>query len=341
MHVAVLNNANLDIIYRISEKNLRFVNKKFSEICKCSTVKKLIQKCSEIALTTGGEVRIDKYRNYIEDYMNCLKSYSVNEKYILGGNAANTSVALANKGLQTYLVTTLRTDTYGKWIKNVLLKENVKLDYVRYKSGRKKEATTFGIEVLGKERVFFNDGCDNRYVNLNEKFIKDAKNGKFDCILLLGLHHVTHELKKLTHIIQYLDSRIISDSGDMRYYTFRATQQLTKIYKHCQVVFFNEIEIFQFLEKLGLHATNLKSSMLLLHKLLNTTIGVHTKQYSICYANKIFTKITTNPLKNIKINTGLGDYFIAGFVEAYLKNKCLGECLKEGNELARMRAKGY
>ena len=142
LKVGILNDINIDLLFTISESSLNSAMNDFEKTHTNKDVGDIILKAQYLALTKGGEIAIDGYREYFNSFSHILDKCTEKKIKILGGNAANASIALKNLGVDAYLSTRISNDEDGRWILEKLKNYGLNTKYINREF--EKESVTFG-----------------------------------------------------------------------------------------------------------------------------------------------------------------------------------------------------
>lgn len=318
----LINNVNIDVLHKTTEKRLNLAVDKLKTLKSMKEIILLVEDALPLAYTTGGEIRIDKYRNKFEKFNSLLEKTSIESKIVLGGNAGNASAALSMLGRKSYLCSAVRDDEQGELIMMFLKQYGVNTGYITLKPPEIKQAVTFGVEILNKDRVLFADGSDNRFLQISKEFTESCIKNKFNCILVLGLHVMACDYENVLNFIKKVKSSssaiIVTDSGDYTGFSNSSKSIIFKIFSSADVACFNENELAEFSKLFGYKPKNssieeLVAGARFLNKKTNNIICVHTKHYSFCVDRNAVVVVPSLKPKRIKIKTGIGDCFVAGF----------------------------
>lgn len=318
----LINNVNIDILHKTTSERLNIAVDKLKTLKSAKEIILLVERALPLAYTTGGEMRIDNYRNKFEEFNSVLEKTSVETKTVLGGNAGNASAALSMLGGKSYLCGAVRNDEHGKSVMRFLKQYGVNTKYIKLKPPEIKQAVTFGVEILNKDRVLFADGSDNRFLQTSKEFTEACIKNKFNCILVLGLHVMACDYENALEFIKKVKSSssaaIITDSGDCTGFPNSTKSIIFKIFSSADVACFNENELAEFSKLFGYAPKNssieeLVAGARILNKKTNNIICVHTQHYSFCIDGHKIVVVPSLKPKRIKIKTGIGDCFVAGF----------------------------
>ncbi|MCX7910261.1 MAG: carbohydrate kinase family protein [Endomicrobia bacterium] len=265
------------------------------------------------------------------DYIAVVKNYPQKDtktpllqyQICLGGQAANSSLVLANLGVKTLLVTSLGQDKLGdmakKWLRNV---KNLKTIYIALKNLKTPSAFIWAEKKSGKRTIVYEKIYQNiTYpADIIEKSIKNSSFVLFD-------HQSCKDIYEISYLFSKYKIKLMMDAERKDNYMF-------KMLPH--------INFFVCSKEL---AKSLKMPVKkLLKKFINMgpeivccTLGEKGAVAIVKGENKIYYE------KSYKVSpvdtTGAGDVFHAGFLYGIIKKWKIKEILKFSNRLASLSVK--
>lgn len=242
---------------------------------------------------------------------NCIDIYKNLGQGFPGGGSLNFAVHSTRLGTEAAYIGTVGTDSYGDFLRQVLISENVDTSFLKSKRGSTAVAY---IELINGDRNFI--GSDH---GVRDELEITNEMDQF----LQGTHliHTTLDGCVDTHIQRW------KKSGFTISYDFshRATKEQLGLLPYIDIAFFSG----QKMQK-----EDVKDHLKRLHQrdasVVIMTLGEHG---SIAFDGKDF--ITQSASQMIPVDTlGAGDSFMAGFCFSYLQERNIHKALSLGTKIA-------
>ena len=248
------------------------------------------------------------------------------EKTISGGSVANSIVGLSQLGNKVGFIGKVSDDELGKKYEEGLKKENVEYLY----SKKKEELTTGTCLILvtpDSERTM----CTFLGVagKISENDIGADVINKSEVVFLEGyLWDEGEPMKAFNKAISYANKAAMSLSDQFCVDRHKA-DFLNLIKNKLDIIFANEQEITSLINaKKFADVINFSKQ---LKKLIIITRG---NKGALAINNHNLFEVSAKDNLNIKDLTGAGDLFAAGFLDGYIKEKPLKDCLVSGVEMS-------
>ena len=245
-----------------------------------------------------------KKENFLFNYD---ENFHVKEiKIVPAGTGVNFSVALSKLGIETFYLSSLSNDQFGKIIFDYLIKNRVNIDFIKFSN----KNTAIIIIVLNKngERISFANLKNASYIDTD---LKEIDLEKFSIIYISGglltekklnerVFNFLYSKKEKLKIFFDLNYRIGKDIKFFKEYAF-------KIFNISHFVFTNEYELSIIKKEYFKRAINEGKVFIL--KMGQRGSKIITKEGEIFEPSFKVKSIDT---------TGAGDVFNASFVYSYL-----------------------
>jgi len=248
------------------------------------------------------------------------------EKKIAGGSIANSIVGLAHLKNQVSFIGKVSNDDLGRSYEKDLINQKVKFCYEK-----KDEVIPTGTCIVlitpDNERTMCTFLGSSATISENDIDEKKIKNSNIS--ILEGYLWDSKESKlAFKKILQNSKKKVMSLSD--RFCVERHTDDFFDLVKnHLDMVFANEQEI------LTLFKTNDLNKVIHFCKALKKIVVItRSNKGSMVIFNDNVDECNATQDLNIVDLTGAGDLFLAGFLNNYLKNKNLKDCLNMGTEMA-------
>jgi sugar/nucleoside kinase (ribokinase family) len=260
-----------------------------------------------------------------DEFKNLLTDLKI-EKTISGGSVANSIVGLSQLGNKVGFIGKVSDDELGKKYEEGLKKENVEYLY----SKKKEELTTGTCLILvtpDSERTM----CTFLGVagKISENDISADVINKSEVVFLEGyLWDEGEPMKAFNKAISYANKAAMSLSDQFCVDRHKA-DFLNLIKNKLDIIFANEQEITSLINaKKFADVINFSKQ---LKKLIIITRG---NKGALAINNHNLFEVSAKDNLNIKDLTGAGDLFAAGFLDGYIKEKPLKDCLVSGVEMS-------
>ena len=260
-----------------------------------------------------------------DEFKNLLTDLKI-EKTISGGSVANSIVGLSQLGNKVGFIGKVSDDELGKKYEEGLKKENVEYLY----SKKKEELTTGTCLILvtpDSERTM----CTFLGVagKISENDIGADVINKSEVVFLEGyLWDEGEPMKAFNKAISYANKAAMSLSDQFCVDRHKA-DFLNLIKNKLDIIFANEQEITSLINaKKFADVINFSKQ---LKKLIIITRG---NKGALAINNHNLFEVSAKDNLNIKDLTGAGDLFAAGFLDGYIKEKPLKDCLVSGVEMS-------
>jgi len=248
------------------------------------------------------------------------------EKKIAGGSIANSIVGLAHLKNQVSFIGKVSNDDLGRSYEKDLINQKVKFCYEK-----KDEVIPTGTCIVlitpDNERTMCTFLGSSATISENDIDEKKIKNSNIS--ILEGYLWDSKESKlAFKKILQNSKKKVMSLSD--RFCVERHTDDFFDLVKnHLDMIFANEQEI------LTLFKTNDLKKVIHFCKALKKIFVItrSNKGSMVIFNDNVDECNATQDLKIVDL-TGAGDLFLAGFLNNYLKNKNLKDCLYMGTEMA-------
>ena len=260
-----------------------------------------------------------------DEFKNLLTDLKI-EKTISGGSVANSIVGLSQLGNKVGFIGKVSDDELGKKYEEGLKKENVEYLY----SKKKEELTTGTCLILvtpDSERTM----CTFLGVagKISENDIGADVINKSEVVFLEGyLWDEGEPMKAFNKAISYANKAAMSLSDQFCVDRHKA-DFLNLIKNKLDIIFANEQEITSLIN--AKKFTDVINFSKQLKKLIIITRG---NKGALAINNHNLFEVSAKDNLNIKDLTGAGDLFAAGFLDGYIKEKPLKDCLVSGVEMS-------
>jgi len=255
-----------------------------------------------------------------------LLSITKIEKRVAGGSVANSMVGLSYLGTKVSFIGKISDDDLGKTYEKDLINQQVKFCYKK-----KKEVLPSGTCIIlitpDNERTmctFLGSSATISERDINEKIIKNS-----DMSILEGYLWDSNDSKLAFNKILKNSKKKVMSLSDKFCVVRHQKDFLDLVKNHLDIVFANEQEI---LALLG--TEDLKKAINICKTLKKIIVITRSEKGSIAVLDDTVEEYEARKNLKIKDLTGAGDLFLAGFLNNYIKNKNLKECLNLGTEMA-------
>ncbi len=234
----------------------------------------------------------------------------------LGGSAANFALKTSDLGLKTGIMARIGKDNFGSYISSNFNEKNVNTERL-IPIDEKTGMAFIAVDHLGERSIYTYMGANSKFELLKPDihFIKNSK-----VLHLTGMYiEVVEEASKHANILSFNPGALLASFG---------MKAMKDVLARTDILFLNEKEV-------GLLTGETCSSgaKLLIEagvKMVVVTLGKA--------GSKLFTvdHEIHQPSTRVKPvdTTGAGDSFAAGFINGFLRNKNLPNCLNDGNSSA-------
>ncbi len=271
-------------------------------------------------------VTYDDYRDYLDFQLR-----------VDGGSAANTTIDLAARGWKCAFISELGNDETANFVEKRLNKRGVGtlIKRVNGKTG----SCGIILHSDGKYSVLFKEGVSDD-IGLNESMLAEVRTCKlfhsspfasFKSLDSLKTQATLAEAAKKSGVVVsvapgrlYAETFTHNDKIEKR-------QQVEKLLSSSDIIFINKSEAHMISGEENYENASEKILKIFEHtKIICITLG--SKGCHIRNAGENFDLKTsyTKPVTTL----GAGDAFAAGFLDAYLQDKNVEECAKQGNKFA-------
>jgi len=248
------------------------------------------------------------------------------EKKIAGGSIANSMVGLSHLQNNAYFIGKISNDDLGENYEQDLKKQKVTFCYKK-----KKEVISTGTCVVlitpDNERTmctFLGSSATISVKDIDENIIKNS-----DISILEGYLWDSNDSKLVFKKIIKNSKKKVMSLSDKFCVERHKTDFLNLVKNHLDIIFANEHEILTLLGTKDLN--KVIDFCKTIKKLIIVTRS--NKGSMAIFDNKVAECPAKQNLKVIDL-TGAGDLFLAGFMDGYIKDKNLKECLNTGTEMA-------
>lgn len=242
-----------------------------------------------------------------------------------GGSAANTMKALAHMGVNAGFIGKTASDEFGLFFRSELENSGVHTSLICKDSGSTGIASTF-ITPDGQRTFATYLGVS---AGLSAKDITPNMFEGYDILYVEGYMVQNHEL--IEHTMNLAKHRRMTICLDLASYNIVESDHdffKSLLARYVDIVFANEEEARAFI------GCDMKEAARELGKLCPVAVVKLGSQGSSVFANNTYHECPAEKVKNIIDTTGAGDYFAAGFLEAYVHEKPFQNCIRQGGILA-------
>jgi len=248
------------------------------------------------------------------------------EKKIAGGSVANSMVGLSHLQNDTFFIGKISDDDLGESYEQDLKNQKVTFCYKK-----KKQLIPTGTCIVlitpDNERTmctFLGSSATISVDDIDENIIKN-----FSISILEGYLWDSNDSKlAFKKIIKNSKKKVMSLS-DKFCVERHNTDFLDLVKNHLDIIFANEHEVLTLLD-----TKDLKKVIDFCKTIKKLVVITRSNKGSMAiFDNKVEECPAKQNLKIIDL-TGAGDLFLAGFMDGYIKNKNLKECLNIGTEMA-------
>ena len=242
-----------------------------------------------------------------------------------GGSAANTMKALAKMGVDAGFIGKTAADEFGLFFRSELENSGVHTSLICKKTGSTGIASTF-ITPDGQRTFATYLGVS---AGLNADDITADLFEGYDILYIEGYLVQNHELiehtmnlakhKRMTICLDLASYNIVENDHDF-------FQSL--LARYVDIVFANEEEARAFI------GHDMDEAARELGKLCPVAVVKLGSHGSSVFAHNEYHACPAEKVKNIVDTTGAGDYFAAGFLDAYVHEEPLESCIRQGGILA-------
>ncbi len=242
-----------------------------------------------------------------------------------GGSAANTMKALAHVGISSGFIGKTAEDEFGLFFRSELESAGVKTQLICRKSGSTGIASTF-ISPDGQRTFATYLGVS---AELNDTDITPDLFEGYDILYVEGYLVQNHQMiEKAVRLAKDKGMTVCLDSASYNIVENERDFFNHLISQYVDIVFANEEEGRAFTGKAPKEAARAIGSLC---HIAIVKCGSHGA--CACSGNE-FIAVPAEKVDAVVDTTGAGDYFAAGFLQAYTKGKALPECIRTGGLLA-------
>lgn len=253
-----------------------------------------------------------------------IDSYFINDEIALAGSAVNVVKGLTKLGNKCIVTGTIGNDKWGSWVDQEMADLGISFTH------RKVEDTTnqcLCFITPDKERTMQTFiGASN---HMKKEFLnpKDFEGLKF--FHLEGYQIFNSDLsEEALKLAQKNKATISIDLATPHLAKTKKEQFLHLIKNYADIVFCNENEAMAISGE-----KNATDAAIWLSKLCSIAVVTQGKNGGVCHSEKNTIYFEAHKTE-VKDCTGAGDLFSCGFIDAYLKNRPLEECLNFGRDVA-------
>lgn len=264
-------------------------------------------------------------------------SIIVKEAYISpGGAAANTAVALSRLGFSVCLVTTLGSDIIGRILLDDLIREGVKIKYVKTITN-KESGFVISIVQSGDTRTLlsYRGVCSDNIVNVNdiEKDIKHANIIYTSGYVFNNVDHGSSVLKlfKTAHEYNVRTFLELGGAGDSH------TLLIKELLNIVDYVSLNKYEVTSLMQEPDVYSSTIKLYELLRPRAIFIKAG---NEGSLVFDGYKLSKIKPCVVKPLD-PTGCGDAFNAGVILGLLRGLNPVQSALLGNIMGAYKSMGH
>jgi len=244
---------------------------------------------------------------------------------VSGGSAANTMKALAHMDVNAGFIGKIATDEFGLFFRSELETSGVRTSLICKNSGSTGIASTF-ITPDGQRTFATYLGVS---ASLSEKDITPNMFEGYEILYVEGYLVQNHEL--MEHTMNLAKSRRMTICLDLASYNIVESEHdffQSLLTRYVDIVFANEEEARAFI------GYDVKEAARELGKVCPIAVVKLGNQGATVFANNTYHHCPAEKVKSIVDTTGAGDYFAAGFLEAYVDKKPFQTCIRQGSILA-------
>lgn len=234
----------------------------------------------------------------------------------LGGSAANFALKTSDLGLKTGIMARIGKDNFGSYIRSNFKEKNINTE--RLITIDEKTGMAFiAVDQVGERSIYTYMGANSKF-ELLKPDIHLIKNSEI--LHLTGMYiEVVEEASKHANILSFNPGALLASFG---------MKAMEDVLSRTDILFLNEKEVGH------LTGENCPSGAKLLVeagvKMVVVTLGkagskLFTADHEIHQPSNMVKPVDT---------TGAGDSFAAGFINGFLRNRNLPNCLKDGNNSA-------
>jgi ribokinase len=234
----------------------------------------------------------------------------------LGGSAANFALKTSDLGLKTGIMARIGKDNFGSYIRSNFDEKNVNTERL-IPIDEKTGMAFIAVDHEGERSIYTYMGANSKF-ELLKPDIHLIKNSEL--LHLTGMYiEVVEEASKHANILSFNPGALLASFG---------MKAMEDVLTRTDILFLNEKEVGL------LTGENCSSGAKLLVeagvKMVVVTLGkagskLFTVDHEIHQPSNMVKPVDT---------TGAGDSFAAGFINGFLRNKNLPNCLKDGNSSA-------
>ncbi len=253
-----------------------------------------------------------------------------------GGSAANTITDLSMKGWKCSFIGELGNDETGKFVEDELKSYKIKL--ITTKTGGVTGSCGIIVHDDGKYSVLFKEGASDD-IKISDEMLAEVRTCKLFHSSPFASFKSLESLKTQAALAKEAKkSGVVVSVSPGRLYTeviahdrnSEKGKLIEDLLKNSEIMFINQNENFFLSNERGYEKASMKILEEFKSKIICITLGklgcyVRTRKEGF-----LIPAHSTNVVSTL----GAGDAFAAGFLDAYLKNKTVKECAKEGNWFA-------
>lgn len=234
----------------------------------------------------------------------------------LGGSAANFAIKTSTLGLKTGIMARIGNDNFGNYISTSFKENNVNTERL-VPIDEKTGMAFIAVDDSGERSIYTYMGANSKF-ELLKPDIRLIKNSEI--LHLTGMYiEVVEEASKHANILSFNPGALLASFG---------MKAIEDILARTDILFLNKKEVSILTDEDC--ATGAKLLVDAGVKMVVVTLG---KDGSILYTGDQEVHQASNIVKPVD-TTGAGDSFAAGFINGFLRNKDLPNCLKDGNSSA-------
>lgn len=277
---------------------------------------------------------------FVADEVGSLENVNKFTKYTAGAEM-NVAIGISRLGFNSYYVTKFGNDPLGKYVKNVLEKENVKTDYVFFSD---EDITGFQLKerVLEGDPQVFNYRKGSAASKFNKNLIDDIDFTKFDHVHLSGVFlSLTEATKEVSYCFAELARKnkvLTTFDPNLRPKLWRSKEEMVStmndLATKCDIILpgISEGEILtgystpeyiaDFYLSKGLKCVIIKLGEAGAYYQEENSKGAYVKGYNV---DKIIDTV------------GAGDGFAVGIISGLAQGLSLEETVKRGNAIGALQ----
>lgn len=256
--------------------------------------------------------------------------FQVEDRYeTLGGCAANVSAGLARLGSNVYCYTKVGNDMLGRWIKKEMEKNGINTDLVMIEDLCKSDLSSIIVDSSSGERIiFFNRGA-NKKLEIHEKMLEDA-----NWIFVSALNGDWEEnLRKILKICEDNAIKIAFNPGSEN--IKNNPKLIREVIGKSEVVILNKDEAVEILfsKNPSFESEDINDESFILGKMSKMCEGrivLTDGQRGAWFISGGNVFHAPALIAHAVDSTGAGDSFSSAFLDGYIRNLPVEECVKRG-----------